>query len=406
MTRVVPDGRLVENQNPGSADENQSLPRFRGSRLAYLDASHLEAYSNRDWAFDAVNGLALNLMRSGFLTLMLPRIDRERLERAAIIVSIAPARRFSRDERRRLHEFVHGGGVLICTTGAEEARASQSLLADFGLRVPLSPVPTAGNWREPEPMGNFRSLYLDARDYDAGDYKVGVPFHAGWPVEVTGENRANNRAKIGEIRRTSGRIGGVCLRTERPADCRLPPCRSGKSRTDWRYGLRDEQKPRVHRWGAFCRTLRKRPFLAVAHLEDDGPGRVDPSAGQARDGQSRDAGGQAMTRLWIGTALLSGSWLLGRDYFAPAHPIAWAVVLLVATVFADPHADPLAEPAAADGRPAPHAPRDMAAAGSPRRSRCLICGGLFLQLVPIPRRWPRDLGRGAVVAGTILFAKR
>ena len=42
------------------------------------------------------------------------------------------------------------------------------------------------------------------------------------------------------------------------------------------------------------------------------------------------------TRLWIGTALLSASWLLGRDYLAPAHPIAWAVVLWVATVLLIP----------------------------------------------------------------------
>jgi hypothetical protein len=60
-------------------------------------------------------------------------------------------------------------------------------LAQFGLRVPASPVPTGGKQREPEPMGRFRSLYLDAKDYNAGDYKVGVLFYAGWPVELRGD---------------------------------------------------------------------------------------------------------------------------------------------------------------------------------------------------------------------------
>jgi hypothetical protein len=58
------------------------------------------------------------------------------------------------------------------------------LLAAFGLRVPVSPVPTVGSWREPEPVGHLRSLYLNAKDYGAGDYKAGVTFHAGWPIEV------------------------------------------------------------------------------------------------------------------------------------------------------------------------------------------------------------------------------
>jgi hypothetical protein len=111
-------------------------------------------------------------------------LTRERLERAAIVVSIAPARRFSRTERRRIYEFLEAGGLFICTVGAEEASASRSLWEDFGIRVPISPVPTVGRWREPEPIGRIRSLYLNASDYGRGDYKVGVMFHAGWPVEA------------------------------------------------------------------------------------------------------------------------------------------------------------------------------------------------------------------------------
>jgi hypothetical protein len=172
-TRVVPDGRLIETMN-------DRLPY----RLASIDVSHLESFSDGNWSFDAINGLALTLMRNGYLVTSLPEISQERLERAALVIAIAPLRPFSAAERQRLHEFVSRGGLLIGMVGAEQAAASASLLGDFGLHVPASPVPTDGPWPEPEPMGHFRSLYLDARDYGAGDYKASVIFHTAWPVEA------------------------------------------------------------------------------------------------------------------------------------------------------------------------------------------------------------------------------
>jgi hypothetical protein len=177
-TRVVPDGRIV-----------QSLSEDAIKGLAYIDASHVAAYSDAEWAFNSINGLALTLMRNGYQTLMMPEITRERLDRAAVVVLLAPARRFSQTERTDLHHFVNEGGILICTVGAEEALASQSLLADFGIRVPPSPVPTVGKWHEPEPMGHVRTFYLDASDYGKGDHKASVIFHAAWPVEVEPGNR-------------------------------------------------------------------------------------------------------------------------------------------------------------------------------------------------------------------------
>ena len=174
--RVLPDGAALRREGAEGA---------RG--LAYIDASHVEAYSDIPWGFDAINGLALTLMRDGYLTLAMPAMTRERLERASLLLSIAPARAFSPDEIVRVRDFVRGGGVLISMVGAEDATGSRSLLADFGLRVPASPVPTGGQWEEPEPLGRHRSLFLDARDYGAGDYKAGVVFFAAWPVEASGE---------------------------------------------------------------------------------------------------------------------------------------------------------------------------------------------------------------------------
>ena len=173
---AVPDGRRVASST--------SDPM---TGLAYIDASHLELYSTKDWVFDGTNGLALNLMRNGYLTLGLTDGLAARLPTADILVSIAPGRAFSVSERIAINNFVSDGGLFVCTVGAEQAEASRDLLADYGIRVPASPVATVTRTYEPVPMGHVRSLYLDASKYGVGDYRVGVTFHAAWPVESEGE---------------------------------------------------------------------------------------------------------------------------------------------------------------------------------------------------------------------------
>ena len=194
-TRVVPGGPVAATEGPGTRQN-----------LAYIDASHLEAYSDSPWVFDGIDGLALTLMRSGYLTATLPELTSERLQRAAMLVSVAPSRSFTDAERKIVQQFVEDGGVFICTVGAEEAAASQSLLEQFDIRVPPSPVPTGGDWREPEPMGRKPS------DYGLGDYKVGVRFYAAWPVESRDKNTeilvraVDNRPVVVSRRIGSGRI--------------------------------------------------------------------------------------------------------------------------------------------------------------------------------------------------------
>ncbi len=185
-TRVVPDGRL---------DKPEALSG--SGHLAYIDASHVSPYSDANWAFDGINGLALTLMRSGYLTLTLPELSRERLERAAVLVTIAPARRYTAKERRELVGFVERGGTLFCLVGAEEAAASDPLLAGFGLRVSPSPVPTAGRWREPEPLGHVRAEYTVARPDAPNAGRPVVQFHAAWPVSAPGDAEVLVRAAGG-----------------------------------------------------------------------------------------------------------------------------------------------------------------------------------------------------------------
>ncbi len=151
-----PDGRLKSPNN-----------------LAYIDASHLETSSGESWRGDGLGGLVLTLMRNGYLTLALPRVDAERLEGAGLLISVAPRRGFSPTERGVLRRFVNGGGTLVLTVGCDDAGPSLPLLADFGFEVGTDGIHAP----ETVPMGHFKSPYLRSEDQ-----RVFVRFHAAWPV--------------------------------------------------------------------------------------------------------------------------------------------------------------------------------------------------------------------------------
>ena len=116
-TEVLPDGR-----------------RHTPNNVAYIDASHLEPYSDRTGDNFGLGNFARTLMRNGYLPLMLPKVSEERLERAGLLVSIAPARPFSDGEREAVSRFVKQGHTLLCMVGAEHGAASSRLLADFECR--------------------------------------------------------------------------------------------------------------------------------------------------------------------------------------------------------------------------------------------------------------------------------
>ena len=89
------------------------------ARVAYIDASHLESYNDEPWSNDGIDGLVMTLARNGFVPLKLPELTAERLERAALLVSIAPARPFSAGEREAVREFVERGGVFVLERGSD-----------------------------------------------------------------------------------------------------------------------------------------------------------------------------------------------------------------------------------------------------------------------------------------------
>ncbi|GAG02124.1 unnamed protein product, partial [marine sediment metagenome] len=158
--RVLPDGRAHALNN-----------------VAYIDASHLEAYSSDRWANHGIANLMQTLMRHGYLPLLASDLTAERLERAGLLILIAPARKFSPTERDTIKNFVRAGGTCICTVGAEEARVIAPLLVDFGFKVLPSPVPPDEDAFEPWPLGFFQQSFGETSDMWY------VPFYAGWPVE-------------------------------------------------------------------------------------------------------------------------------------------------------------------------------------------------------------------------------
>ncbi len=160
---VFPDGNLKTPNN-----------------VAYIDESHLGAYSREALREDGLMGLQWTLMRNDYLTLMLPELSPWRLKGARILVCIAPAKEYSPAERETIVRFVREGGILIYMVGYEKVGPSRSLLSDFRFDVGGDPEDlTSREPPESEPLGHFKSPYLVGRDYQAY-----VRYWAAWPIDA------------------------------------------------------------------------------------------------------------------------------------------------------------------------------------------------------------------------------
>ncbi len=169
-------------------EESEKTPR----RVAIIDSSHLEAYSDKlwhpqpsvkefnskDWPDEGLGNFARTLARNGYLPLRIKKWSVAQLDRASLFISIAPARIYSEPEAGILRKFVESGGTLVCIVGAEESRAINPLLAKFDLLVPHSPVRPNETVREPEPIGASTLRYLK----NEKDEEDSVEFFAAWEV--------------------------------------------------------------------------------------------------------------------------------------------------------------------------------------------------------------------------------
>jgi len=186
--QVLPDGRNTKPNN-----------------LAYIDATHMGAYSEESWRPDGTAGLEMTLIRNGYLTLSLPEFTPERLERAGLLVCIAPRKEFTRAEMDALEKFVRGGGIFLCMVGYEHRAAAREMLARFDMGVGSGPPgPKGEKAPEPQPMGHFKAPYLDT-----GKYRVYVRFHAAWPVWCSAPQFKESPGKPVHPWQTGGKAYGL-----------------------------------------------------------------------------------------------------------------------------------------------------------------------------------------------------
>ncbi len=160
---VVPDGKYLPDQ-----------------KLAYIDGGHLGHFSRESWRDDGLAGLSLTLMRNGYLTLMSPKLTDRELQGAELLVSVAPSRPYTAEERASIKRFVEQGGIFICTVGNDRAGPSEPLLSELGFHV--GTLQWQGNHRDGvlEPLGYFKSPY-----FNNGDQMAYVRFHAAWPIHCS-----------------------------------------------------------------------------------------------------------------------------------------------------------------------------------------------------------------------------
>lgn len=118
--------------------------RFEHPRLALVEATQANRFTLRHWERESVDGLFNNLGRAGYLPLVMDDDAAPHLDKAALLVSVAPQKPHASRRVERIHSFVHGGGTLLLAVGWEERAGALPLLGRFGYELdarPLGPVP-------------------------------------------------------------------------------------------------------------------------------------------------------------------------------------------------------------------------------------------------------------------------
>jgi len=108
---------------------------------------------------------------------------------------------------------------------------------------------------------------------------------------------------------------------------------------------------------------------------------------------------------WAAVALLAGSWLLGLHYYRPASPAGWLLALVAGTLLLAGTRLGLPRRGEAVAALAMLLPTAWLIPWPYRAAVLALAAGLALPWLPIPRRWPNRLGRGALAAGLILLVQ-
>jgi hypothetical protein len=141
--------------------------------IIYVDGSHLEAMGKDPWGENGIGRLMRVLADNDYLPLVAPDLSPDRLKRAAMLISIAPARAFSGSEIAAVNDFVEQGGFFLSMAGSPDAGPSRALLEKLQLRINPMPLPPWVDEPETTPLGRLRY---------PSDEHASVEFYGAWPV--------------------------------------------------------------------------------------------------------------------------------------------------------------------------------------------------------------------------------
>src|SRR5208283_5434656 len=125
------------------------------------------------WGENGIGRFMRVLADNGYLPLVAPDLSSERLNRAAMLIAIAPARAFGSGEIAAVHDFVEQGGFFLSMVGSPDAEPSRALLDRLGLYIDPAPLPPWVQRPETEPLGRYWYPTMD---------QAAVQFYAAWPV--------------------------------------------------------------------------------------------------------------------------------------------------------------------------------------------------------------------------------
>ncbi len=144
-----------------------------GEQVAYIDTSHLGHFKLEKWKDESIDGLLVNLVRNGYLPIIMREFSPDWLKVSRVYISISPMRPYSKEEIEAVEKFVAEGGMALLAVGYEESVASRELLARFGFRIGSIPLGAA-------PITDF---IPSAEEFQKLMEKP--HFMEAWPVEVT-----------------------------------------------------------------------------------------------------------------------------------------------------------------------------------------------------------------------------
>jgi len=114
-------------------------PEKKGD-IAWIDHSHVNQFDLIGYEPSSIEGLTTNMMRNGYMPLLLEDDDFSGLSKGDVFVIIGPTKRYTSSEASLLKSFVEKGGLLIISAGYKNRVPLETVLESFGLQIGKTPL--------------------------------------------------------------------------------------------------------------------------------------------------------------------------------------------------------------------------------------------------------------------------